>query len=248
MPPARLVPGASARPQESKASPATLGPARSEGEDAATPFRERSPKGQARRYAERVQLDPRQARTRAALAAALTRLLERKPLEDISVAELCREAGVHRTTFYGHFDGVPEFALAEFSRGLDAIAEVEVVPGVESSVAVAERYLESLRAQLAHVLEERAGYRTLFGPATRRVFRAALDDRLRHRADLALAVWRDQDLPGSPRTEAEMREAAAFIAGGLVGVIETWALGDETDIDAASARVYALMPSWWPRR
>jgi AcrR family transcriptional regulator len=186
-------------------------------------------------------------RTRQALAAALTSLLERKPLEEISVAELCREAGVHRTTFYGHFDGVPEFALAEFSRGIDVIAEVQVDAGAATSVAVAERYLESLRAQLAHVLEERAGYRMLFGPATRRVFRAALDDRLRHRAELALAVWRDQDVPGAPRTEAEIREAAAFIAGGLVGVIETWALGDETGVDAAGARVYDLMPSWWPR-
>jgi AcrR family transcriptional regulator len=195
-----------------------------------------------------VQLDPRQVRTRQALAGALTRLLERKPLEEISVAELCREAGVHRTTFYGHFDSVAEFALAEFSRGLDEIAEVEVEPRAETSVAVAERYLESLRAQLGHVLEERAGYRTLFGPATNRVFRAALDDRLRHRAELALAVWRDQAVPGAPRSDAEIREAAAFLAGGLVGVIETWALGDDTDIDAASARIYALMPSWWPRR
>jgi AcrR family transcriptional regulator len=194
-----------------------------------------------------MQLDPRQVRTRQALAEALVRLLERKELGDITVAELCREAGVHRTTFYGHFDGVPEFALAEFSRGIDEISTVDVEVGAETSVHVAERYLDSLREILEHVADERAGYRTLFGPATRGVFRTALDDRLRHRAQLALEVWRDQDVPGAPHSDAERREAAAFVAGGLVGVIETWALSEEADVSAAAARVFALMPSWWPR-
>jgi AcrR family transcriptional regulator len=194
-----------------------------------------------------MQLDPRQVRTRQALAEALVRLLERKPLGEISVSELCREAGVHRTTFYGHFDSVPEFALAEFSRGIDEISDVRVEADAETSVSVAERYLDSFRQILVHVAAERAGYRTLFGPATRGVFRAAVDDRLRHRAHLALEVWREQGVPGAPRRDAELREAAAFIAGGLVGVIETWAQGDEVDVSATAARVFALMPSWWPR-
>ncbi|MRG59939.1 TetR family transcriptional regulator [Agromyces sp. CFH 90414] len=193
------------------------------------------------------QLDPRQLRTRRALAEALVRLLERVPLDEISVAELCREAGVHRTTFYGHFDGVAEFALAEFSQGIDRIAAVDVDPADESSAEVAERYLASLRAILAHIAEERSGYRTLFGPATRGVFRMALEDQQRRRARIALEVWRAQRVPGAPMTDAAVEQAAAFIAGGLVGVIEVWALGDDADAMDASARVLALMPGWWPR-
>jgi AcrR family transcriptional regulator len=199
------------------------------------------------RYPESMQLDPRQVRTRQALAAALARLLEAKPLDEISVAELCREAGVHRTTFYGHFDGVAEFALAEFSRGIDEIAEVEVEAGAETSVAVADRYLASMRAILDLVAAERAGYRTLFGPGTAGVFRGVLDARLRHRARLALEVWRAQAVPGAPRTDAAVEQAAAYIAGGLVGAIETWARSDETDASAEAARISTLMPSWWPR-
>ncbi|WP_395245472.1 TetR/AcrR family transcriptional regulator [Agromyces sp. MMS24-K17] len=194
-----------------------------------------------------IRVDPRQLRTRHALAEALVRLLERTPLDQITVAELCREAGVHRTTFYGHFDGVAEFALAEFSQGIDRIAAVEVDPAGESSPDVARRYLASMRAILAHIAEERAGYRTLFGPATRGVFRIALEDQQRRRARLALEVWRAQGVPGAPATDAAIEQAAAFIAGGLVGVIEAWALGDDDDTADASARVLDLMPAWWPR-
>lgn len=202
----------------------------------------------ARRYAVQMHVDPRQVRTRHALSGALVRLLEHRPLGEISVAELCREAGVHRSTFYGHATGVPELALAEFSRGIDEIAEVPVEPGAESSVRIAERYLDSMREILVHVAAERAGYRTLFGPATAGLFRAALDARLRRRAQRALEVWHAQRVPGAPQTDDEIAEAAAFIAGGLVGAIESWATSEETDAAAAAARISTLMPAWWPRR
>ncbi len=42
-------------------------------------------------------------RTEESIKAALTRLLARKPLADVTVAELAREAHVSRSTFYEHF-------------------------------------------------------------------------------------------------------------------------------------------------
>ncbi|MFF2371603.1 TetR/AcrR family transcriptional regulator [Agromyces sp. NPDC058110] len=194
-----------------------------------------------------MRIDPRQLRTRHALADALVRLLETKPLDEIGVAELCREAGVHRTTFYGHFDGVAEFALAEFSQGIDRIAAVEVRPGVEAPADVARRYAESMREILAHTAEERLGYRTLLGPATRGLFRTVLEERMRHRARLALEVWREQGVPGAPVSDGAIDQAAAYISGGLVGAIEVWVLGDETDAAASADRLTDLLPIWWPR-
>ncbi|MEI5585087.1 MULTISPECIES: TetR/AcrR family transcriptional regulator [unclassified Agromyces] len=191
--------------------------------------------------------DPRQRRTRAALTETLLRLLEDEPLDAISVARLCREAGVHRTTFYAHAPSVHAFALAVFTQDLDRLAAVEVEPAGETPAHVAERYLDSLTMVLDHVALERAGYRALFGSASRGVFRAALDERMRRRARRALEVWRAQDVPGAPASDAALAEAAAFIGGGLVGAIETWAMGDEADAAASAARIAALMPGWWPR-
>lgn len=192
--------------------------------------------------------DPRLLRTRAALTSALLRLLEHRPLDGISVAALCREAGVHRTTFYGHAPSVHAFALAVFTQDLDRLTAVSVEPSAETPQHIAERYFDSLLRVLEHVAVERAGYRALFGSASRGVFRAALDDRLRRRARIALEVWRAQRVPGAPVADAAIDEAAAFIAGGLVGAVETWATGDETDAAASAARIATLMPGWWPRR
>ena len=192
--------------------------------------------------------DPRVLRTRAALTSALLRLLERRPLDGISVAALCREAGVHRTTFYGHAPNVHAFALAVFTQDFDELSAVSVEPSSETPQHVAERYFDTLTRVLAHVADDRAGYRALFGSASRGVFRTALEDRMRRRARTALEVWRAQRVPGAPVAEAAIDEAAAFIAGGLVGSIEAWATGDETDAAASAARIATLMPAWWPRR
>lgn len=190
--------------------------------------------------------DPRQRRTRESLGAALARLLQTEPLDDISVAELCREASVHRTTFYAHADSVHDFALAEFARSIDRLSEVTVEPGEGPPARVAARYFASLRHVLQHVVDDRDAYRALFGSSTRGVFRSALDARLRERARLAIEVWAREGVAGAPREEDAAAEAAAFIAGALTGAIEVWAHSDDTDADAAASRFSHLMPRWWP--
>ena len=45
--------------------------------------------------------------TRKKLVNALAALTEDRPVEDVTVAELCREAGVNRTTFYKYYS-IPE--------------------------------------------------------------------------------------------------------------------------------------------
>ena len=41
--------------------------------------------------------------TKQLLKDALLRLMERKPLADVGVSELCKEAGINHTTFYNHY-------------------------------------------------------------------------------------------------------------------------------------------------
>ncbi|WP_461471507.1 TetR/AcrR family transcriptional regulator [Microbacterium sp. HJ5] len=188
--------------------------------------------------------DPRQARTREALGAALSRLLASEPLDAVSVARLCREAGVHRTTFYGHADSVDAFAVAWFTRDLDRLSAVEVT--AESPRAVAGEYLAALRSLLDHVATQRAAFVAMFGSTSRGAFRAALEESLRARARLAIAVLDEYGAPGVPQGGRAREEAAAFIAGALVGIVEVWTRADDDDAVAASRRVLALMPPWWP--
>ncbi len=73
--------------------------------------------------------DPRQVRSRLALTQALLKMLQNETLSSINVAALCVEAGVHRTTFYGHASSIEEFAVDVIAREVDAIATIDPTHG-----------------------------------------------------------------------------------------------------------------------
>lgn len=70
-------------------------------------------------------VDARFEKSAAAIKEALLRLMVGKRLEDISMAELAREAKVSRSTLYAHFGNVQDVYLqlmAEFLTGLRPLA------------------------------------------------------------------------------------------------------------------------------
>lgn len=79
--------------------------------------------------ADKSHIDPRARRTLEALQGALATHMRRQQLSEISVSEICRTAGVHRTTFYKHFDSVAELAN---------VAVMDLVDRVTSGRAVSE--------------------------------------------------------------------------------------------------------------
>ncbi len=53
--------------------------------------------------------------TKRMLKECLMRLLKDRPLDKISITELCREAGINRTTFYRHYE-LPRDILTEMQN------------------------------------------------------------------------------------------------------------------------------------
>lgn len=94
--------------------------------------------------------DARAARSARALREALLRLLERSPLEQITIREICREAGVHYATFFRHH--TTKEAL------LDHIAAHQIRHLVQLTLPIRAQAsdLESIRALCAYVEEHRA--------------------------------------------------------------------------------------------
>ena len=45
-------------------------------------------------------------KTRKKIGAALVEILEHKPLDKITVQELCDQTEIHRSTFYKHFSSI----------------------------------------------------------------------------------------------------------------------------------------------
>lgn len=48
----------------------------------------------------------RYIQTKEKIEAVFLELLKEKDISKISVSEICRLAGIHRTTFYGHFEDI----------------------------------------------------------------------------------------------------------------------------------------------
>lgn len=72
--------------------------------------------------------DQRVRLTKMLLRRALTELLKQKPVQSISVKELCEKAGIHRGTFYAHYTDifdllaqVEEEMMQDFSRRARAV-------------------------------------------------------------------------------------------------------------------------------
>lgn len=60
--------------------------------------------------------DCRTLHTRKSLFDTIFMLLEKESLDKISVVDICREANVHRTTFYSHFQDKYDLVYAAFNN------------------------------------------------------------------------------------------------------------------------------------
>lgn len=163
-------------------------------------------------------VDRRVARSRRAIRAAFERLVMERPLDDITVSAIAREADVDRKTFYQHFGSVDglldEMALEVVGRVLDdaeaAYRERDV-----------DRALAAFFSGLARALSENLAL-------NRRLLESVPPERLLgHLADPLAHGIRERGLV-SPEMDAQTFDyCLAFELGGLVAALRAWALAGE---------------------
>ena len=178
--------------------------------------------------------DPRAQRSRAALRAAVLELAASQPVDDLTVAAICRRAEVTRDTFYRHATSPAALLADALAAEIDAIGP-------------RERLDESERDLWEHVRGRAAVYRGAMNPSLSSTVRARIEQAFRH----ALAEWLDEHpgaLPDALRHEPGGRDlAVAYAAGGTVAAIEHWLRSGDDDIDSAARSVLAASPEWWLR-
>jgi AcrR family transcriptional regulator len=158
--------------------------------------------------AESVDYDPRASSTHAGLVAALTALVQSKPLHAITISELVSAAGVARTTFYSHYPDLFAFAGDVCAASLDSLK------------AAADAGPEPVAQILARIQEDRPLYRLVFGP---------LDVGFRH------ALHEQATAIVSGRAADPLM--ATFLAGGVFAILENWANSDSTDVAGYAAAI-----------
>lgn len=148
-----------------------------------------------------------------AIMAAFETMLEKEPLERISVSELCKVAGVARKTFYAHFRDKEDV--------LRRIVEQDIV----DPVTVLMPYLtlagwdDGGRMLVRQMYEALYGHREFYLHATRVNHIEVLGDIMREvLTDATLMLFRGEDGTSSDK----YRYAAQFSAGAQVALIEEW--------------------------
>ena len=168
-------------------------------------------------------LDRRIVRSRNAILAAFERLLMEKPLADITVSAIAREANVDRKTFYVHFGTVDGL--------LDAIAQdvVEmIVDSVEKTLSsiggdTNERALGAAATFFKTVNEALCNNLVLNRQLIENI---PLDDFMaRLREPLEREITERGLLPEGLKDEM-FDYYLAFLLSGIIGIYRTWALSD----------------------
>jgi AcrR family transcriptional regulator len=185
--------------------------------------------------------DRRTLRTVAAIEAAVREALREVPLDELTVAEVCRRAEVGRPSFYTHFGSIPELLAQMLTVEID---EMLPIPGVEN---VATELLEpaltdNLAAALELVARDRELYRSVFASASSGALRGTLESAIGTRVRNIIFIWQERGLVG----EVDLAVAVPFATGGITRAIEAWAFDDATDAPARALAIRDQLPRWWP--
>ncbi|WP_051504018.1 TetR-like C-terminal domain-containing protein [Sphingomonas jaspsi] len=153
------------------------------------------------------QIDRRARETRMRLGEALLRLGGLRAIDDIRVGDLAREAGIARSTFYAHYQGLDDYLARSFADMLEHFARGDG----ERSEAILP-----VGSILDHVAAAGAGADRL---ATNRNFPAmslAGEKALRRVAEQRLEARR----PALDTTDR--RTIASLLAAGFLSLLRDW--------------------------
>ena len=175
--------------------------------------------------------------TAARMNRALLELLGEKGYEYITVKELCARAGVNRSTFYLHYDGMADLLSETVEQTLQSLLDkFEERPedfirriGTderENLILLTPRYLS---VYLEFIRENRAVLRAAYSKPEALQTRNTVRNLTRH---ILCPIMRRFGIP-----EGDMPYYAAFYLRGLMAIVEEWLSSDCSRSDAEIAEL-----------
>lgn len=170
---------------------------------------------------------------------ALLLLLDKKEYEFITVKEICQKAGVNRSTFYLHYEGVDDL----FRETVEMINErfFEAFNGEKIDVqgsSTADCFLitpEFLTPYLNFILQNKRVFRLLY---TKPKLFGSENTFNRMYAELFAPILRKFGT-----SEQNMPYVFGYYAGGITSVVKCWTENDcDKPVDELIALITALLP------
>lgn len=152
--------------------------------------------------------DRRIAKTRLALRDAMLFLLPERGWDALTIQEICDQADVGRSTFYGHYsskDALLIESLNDLREMLDATVADSAVP---------RQPLACLTGLLAHVVEHRRVFASVVGRRSGHGIERRFRDMVFQLIERDLLRWHPPGL--------QHQMLARYIAGGVVDLMAWW--------------------------
>jgi len=191
---------------------------------------------------EDVVCDVRIERTRARLAEAVLALAAEGDIARVSVAELTRQAGVNRSTFYDHAQSPVELLTRVLSQDLDDVRRIGMDQLHRDGQLLRHLTRSTLRGILQHVLKHEAIYSGPSGSSSTYALRVVLAEHI----EQSMLPILGQGFVHVPLPDAEaVQVMAAYLGHGAAGAVEAWLRQPSPrDEDKLLSVIEAMYPSW----
>jgi AcrR family transcriptional regulator len=185
----------------------------------------------------RSSVDPRVTRTRRAILDAVETLAAGD--DPITVAAIVRTAGIGRSSFYTHFSGIDELAVAVLSGVFEAIGAEDVELRRNRIVSGAEAARVAQVRLVGHLVQHRALYASMLAlPFTSAVYTAAVEG---YAAQVRATIALLPEIPHGLSADA----VAIYTASGSLGLLAHWIRSSEpVSADVLVDQLMALVPAW----
>ncbi len=183
-------------------------------------------------------MDSRFVHTADALRDAVLDLAARRPIEQVTAAEVAMRAGVTRRTFYNHWSSPVDLLVSILHAELVTIAD-DCFDEICRGVPLGEAWRRGDDALANHLVQRAAIYAAGMSPECHH-----MSSSLSHMIvdEFELGVLRVFEHSGGAREDP--RITARFIGHGIVGAIEAWLLTPELDAARLAAGIVRSVPGW----
>lgn len=147
--------------------------------------------------------------TKMAIKATFLRLLDEKPLSQITVKEIVEECGVNRNSFYYHFQDIPALVEEILTEAADQI--IAAYPAIDS--------LEGcLNAAVEFAMKNRRGVLHIYHSVNRDIFEQYLWKIAHH----VVAAYAGSLFAEKPLQESDRQVIVRFYEGECFGMVMRW--------------------------
>ena len=166
--------------------------------------------------------------TKAAIKQSLIRLLNERPLKQITVRDIVEDCGINRNSFYYHFSDIPtllEEIITEQAEQI--IAENPTVASMEDCLLAAVRFARENKRVILHIYHS--------------VSRELYDQYLWKVTEAVVTRYTDALLDGQPVLEEDRQLFIRYMKGLCYGLSSEWIhTGMHSDIEADIRRLSEL--------